>query len=96
MTVVSPLVLVRGNISKRLEQAPRVVPGDPFQRRELDLVHPFPRPASSDLFGLVQADDRFRERVVVRISGAADRRLAASLGQPLGVPNRQVLPPQSP
>src|SRR5262249_14793544 len=57
------------------------------------LLHPLPRPAPPDLFRLVKADDGFRERVVVRIAGAADRGLDAGLGEPLGIANRQVLHP---
>ena len=40
---------------------------------------------------LGQPDHALRQRVVVRIPGAADRRLDAGLGQPLRIPNRQVL-----
>src|SRR5262245_53195419 len=93
MTVIGSLELVRRNVAERFEQAPRVVPRDPLERRELDLFHPLPRPAPPDLFGLVEPDDRFRERVVVRIAGAADRGLDAGLGETLGVPNRQILRP---
>jgi hypothetical protein len=45
VTVVGVLELVRGNIPERLQQAPRVIPCDPFQCRELDLLHPLPWPA---------------------------------------------------
>ena len=88
MTVVGLLELVRGNIPERLQQTPRVLPRDSFERRELDLLHPLPRAASPDLFGLVQADDRFRQRVVVGIAGAADRGLDAGLGEAWTVVDR--------
>ena len=78
VTIIVPLELVRGNIPERLEQAPRVVPRDPFDCRELDLLYRLPRAAPTDLFGLVEPDDRVRERVVVRIAGATDRRPAAT------------------
>ena len=88
MTVVGLLELVRGNIPERLQQAPRVVPGNPLERRELDLLHPLPWPVPPDLFRLVQADDRFRQRVVVGIAGAADRGLDAGLGEAWAVVDR--------
>jgi len=49
VTVVGLLELVRGNIPERLQQTPRVVPRDSFERRELDLLHPLPRAAPPDL-----------------------------------------------
>src|SRR5262249_59762750 len=49
--------------------------------------------AAVDLFGLVEADNAFRERVIVRIPGAADRWLDPSPGQALGVPDREILHP---
>src|SRR5262249_7612094 len=48
---------------------------------------------AAGFFRLVEPDDRFREGVVVRIAGAADRGLDAGLSDPLGVPNRQTLYP---
>jgi len=44
-----------------------------------------------DDLGLVEAIDRFGERVVIGIADAADRRLDAGLGQALGIFDRDVL-----
>ena len=44
-------------------------------------------------FRLVEADDRFGERVVVRIAATADRRLDPGLDQSLGVADREILRP---
>lgn len=43
-----------------------------------------------DHFGLVESDDRLSQRVVMRIADTSDRGLGTDLGQPLGIPNRQV------
>jgi hypothetical protein len=59
VTVIGPLELVRGNVPERLEQAVPVVPRDPVQGGELDLLDAFPRPAPVDQVGLVEPDDRF-------------------------------------
>src|SRR5713101_4130519 len=83
--VVGLLELVRGHVPDRLEYAARVVPRDPLECRELDVLDPFPRPPAVDLFRLVQPDSGLGQRVVVRIPGAPDRRLDARFGQPLGV-----------
>jgi hypothetical protein len=57
VTVIGPLKLVGRNVPERRQQAARVVPRDPLQRRELDVLDAFPRPAAINLFGLVEADD---------------------------------------
>ena len=72
--VVGPLELVRGHVRDRLEQAARVIPRDPLERRELDVLDPFPGPPTVDLFRLVQPDEGLGRRVVVRIPRAPDRR----------------------
>jgi len=76
VTVTGLLTLVAGSIPERLQQAARVVPRDPLQRGELDVLDSFPRPAPVGLFSLVEADDGFRERVVVRIAVLPTRRRA--------------------
>src|SRR5690606_4720131 len=68
-----------------------VEPVYPFQRRELDLLQVSPRSTFTDHFGLVKADDGFRQRIVVRVTDAANGRFDAGFGKPLGVPDRQVL-----
>ena len=57
----------------------------------LDGVSVPPRPALVDDLGLVEADDRLGQRVVVGVANAANRGLRANLGEALGVANRQVL-----
>ncbi len=76
VTVTGLLTLVAGSIPERLQQAARVVPRDPLQRGELDVLDSFPRPAPVGFFSLVEADDGFRERVVVRIPVLPTRRRA--------------------
>ena len=85
------LVLGRGQVPQRFQQALRVEPGDPLERRELDVVEAAPGPGLANDLRLEQPDHRLGERVVVRVAAAADRGLDARLRQPLGVPNRQVL-----
>jgi hypothetical protein len=49
--------------------------------------------SSSDDFRLVQADDRFSQCIVARISNAADGRLDPRIAQPAGITDRKVLRP---
>ena len=60
------------DISNRFQQSFVVVPGDPIQCGELDIVEPFPRSLLSNDFCFVQADDRLGERVVVGVPDAPD------------------------
>src|SRR5690606_28986439 len=57
----------------------------------IDLLQVSPRSTFTDHFGLVKADDGFRQRIVVRVTDAANGRSDAGFGKPLGVPDRQVL-----
>jgi hypothetical protein len=57
----------------------------------LDGFEVLPRAEVIDDFGLEEAVNRFRERVVVRVSDASDGRLDASFGESLGVANREIL-----
>src|SRR5271165_6135763 len=68
-----------------------VVPAGPFAGGRLDLGGGFPWPQVSDDLGLVQPDDRLRQRVVVGVPYAADRRRDASFRQLSAVADRQVL-----
>ena len=45
----------------------------------------------ADHLGLVEADDRLGQGVVVGVAAAADRGLDAGLGEALGVADREVL-----
>ena len=83
--MVGLLELGRRNVAERFEQAAAVVPRAPLERSELDVLEPLPRPAPMDLLRLELSDHGLRQRVVVRVTRAADRRLDTRLGQPLRV-----------
>src|SRR5258705_6720565 len=68
-----------------------VVPAGPFAGGGLHLGGGFPRPQVVDDLGLVQADDRLGQRVVVGVADAAYRRRDARGGQLGAVPAEQVL-----
>ena len=65
-----------------------VEPVDPLQGGVLEVVDAPPGAALADQFGLVQADDRLGQGVVVAVAAGADRGDRAGLGQPLGVADR--------
>jgi hypothetical protein len=54
-------------------KAPLVVPADPFDDRQLELVSGSPR-TIGDQLGLERVHERFRERIVVGVSGGSERR----------------------
>ena len=58
---------------------------DPLEGGELNVFETTPGPTSTDHLGLVEADDGFSQSVIVRVASAADGRLNARLGEPLGV-----------
>jgi hypothetical protein len=91
--IVGLLELGRGYVPQGGEQAAAVVPRHPLERRELDVLEPLPRTAPTNLLRLEQPNHGLGQGVVVRIPGASHGGLDAGFGQPLGVPNRQVLPP---
>ena len=62
-----------------------------FEGGVLDLVEVAPWSPRADEFCLVQADDRLREGVIVRIPNRAVRWFDAGLGEPVGVADGQVL-----
>ena len=62
----------------------------PLEGGELDVLRTTPGPASTDHLGFVEADDGFGQSVIVRVASAADGRLNARLGEPLGVTGRDV------
>ena len=68
-----------------------VEPVDPFEGGELDRFKVPPGATSTNHLGLVQADDRLGQGIVVGIPDAAHRRLDPGIGQALGVADRQVL-----
>src|SRR5688500_3758867 len=89
--MIRRLELRRWHVTKWLQQSSMIEPVNPFERGVLDGVRMSPRPATVDDLGLVELDDGLGERVVVRVTDAAHRRLSARLSQPLRVANRQVL-----
>ena len=68
-----------------------IEPVDPFQRCVFHGFQMPPGTATVNHFGLVESDNRFRQRVVVRVADAADGWLDAGLGEALGVFDRDVL-----
>jgi hypothetical protein len=68
-----------------------IEPVDPLQGGVLDLVDAPPGAAPADQLGLVQADDRLGQGVVVAVAAGADRGDRAGLGEAFGVADRQVL-----
>ena len=76
-------------------QAVVVVPVDPAQRGELEVLDRLPRAAlargATDQFGLVIAVHGLGQRVIVRIADSADRGHRADLSQTLAVANRGEL-----
>ena len=80
-------------VPDRAVQPPVIVPTDPVQGFPLNLANRFPCAEELNDFGLEQADDAFCQGVVIAVPDAADRCVDPGLGQPLCVPNRQVLRP---
>jgi hypothetical protein len=63
----------------------------PAEDRPLDLVEVPPWPLHLDQLGLEGAVERLGHRVVVRVRDGSDRGGGTDVGEPLGVPNGQVL-----
>jgi hypothetical protein len=61
----------RWNVANGSEQPPVVVPVDPAQGSQLQLVSAAPGTAMDDL-GFVESVDRFGERIVVAVADASD------------------------
>ena len=91
LLIIHLFFLRRRDVADRFQYPPMVEPVDPFQRGILDGIDVPPRSAPADHLGLEQADDRFRQGVVVRVADTADRRLDSGLGKSLGVADLQVL-----
>jgi len=66
-------------------QSTTVVPVDPFQGCDLQVVDGPPGAFRADQFGLVESDDGLGERVVVGIAGGADRTRRAGVDESFGV-----------
>jgi len=86
------LELGRRDVADGLQEPAVVEPVDPLQGGVLDLVVALPGAVAADQFGLVQADDRLGQRVVVGVAAGADRGDGTGFGQAFGVADGQVLP----
>src|SRR4029078_11785845 len=64
---------------------------DPVERGKFDGFEMPPGPEPTNYFGLKEADDRFRERVVVRIPATAHGQRDGGIGETIGVAHREVL-----
>ena len=89
--IVGGLGLGGRDVPDRLEKAAIVEPVDPFEGGELDRFEAAPGAAPMDHLGFVEAVDGFGEGIVVAVTDAADRRLDARRGKPLGILDRDVL-----
>ena len=72
MLIVTCLVLGRWDVADWLEQPAVIKPVDPVERGEFDRLHMPPWSLLANHFCFKQTDDRFGERVVVRITAAPD------------------------
>jgi hypothetical protein len=88
---VDLLVFDRGEVVAGRMQPPVVVPVDPFQGGQLDVVDGLPGSAAADEFGLEQPDVGLGQGVVQRVTDGADAGCGASGGQPLAERNGAVL-----
>jgi hypothetical protein len=79
------------DVADGLEKAAVVEPVDTGKGREFNSLDAFPGRLAVDHLGFVEAVDRFRECVVIRISNASNGRFDACVGQALGVSNAHVL-----
>src|SRR3954453_8434554 len=89
--IVGGLGLGGRDVPDRLEEAAVVEPVGPFESGELDRFEAAPGAAPMDQLGFVEAVDGFGEGVVVAVTDAANRRLDARRGKPLGILDRDVL-----
>src|SRR5215208_7337689 len=89
--IVGGLGLGGRDIPDRLEEAAFVEPVDPFESGKLDGFEAAPGAAPMDHLGFVEAVDGFGEGVIVAVPDAANRRLDARRGKPLGILDREVL-----
>ena len=79
------------DVADGAEQAAIIEPVVPIEGGVFDGLERSPRAAPVDHLSLVEAVDRFGQRVVVAVADAADRRIDPGFGQALGVFDRQVL-----
>src|SRR4051812_11552534 len=79
------------DVADRPEETAVVEPVDPFEAGELDRFEAGPGAAPMDHLGFIEAVDGFGEGIVVAVTDAADRRLDARRGKPLGILDREIL-----
>ena len=84
MTVVVGFSFGGWDVPDGFEDATVVEPVDVFEGGELDVFKVFPGSFDSDQFGLVEADDRFGQGVVVRVTDGSDRGFDTGGGEPFG------------
>jgi len=89
--IVRRFELRRRYVADRFQQPTVIEPVDPFQGCVFHGLQMPPRAAAMNDLRLVQPDDRFGQRVVVRIAHTAYRWLGSRFGQSLRVANRQLL-----
>src|SRR5262249_49899749 len=92
LSIVQRLVPGRRPIVTRRMEPPMIEPADVLQGGQFQLVEAAPRPVPLHQFGLVQAVHRLGERVAVGISFTTNRNRRTSLGKPLRVTHREILP----
>ena len=93
LTGVDLLELGRGEVVASAVKPAVVVPVDPLEGGQFDVVEAFPRSAAADHLGLEQPDLAFGERVVERVTAnSAHTRRGAGLSETLGERNRRILP----
>lgn len=93
-SVERPLELDGRQVAEVAVQPLVVVPVDPAEGRELDVLDSAPRPGargSADQLGLVVPVDGLGQGVVIRVADCPDRRCGADLGQAFAVAKRREL-----
>ncbi len=85
--VILCFILGRWQVAERFEQANGVESDRPFQHRQFQVFQSAPLAIMINHFGFVQADDGFRERVVVGIATTSNRQFDAGVRQALRVAN---------
>lgn len=90
LLIIRLLPLGRRHVVEGLQQAPVVEPVNPLEGGVLNFIEVAPRSSRVDHLGLVQADDSFRQGIVIRVPHAAHGRLDAGFGEPLCVADRQM------
>ena len=91
LTVVVGFVFGGWDVPDGFEDPTVVVSVDPLQGGVLDVVEALPGSTPSDDLGLVQADDRLGESVVVAVTDRADRWFDPGFGEPFGVTDTEIL-----